>query len=223
MHAHTWGARADEAVQAGLQPQGTYWYLDTRRHELESVAWRGWQGRLRRAAPALDQRLKADPHQCCVHGDAKAANMLWEGGELAMCDFQYCGKSCAAKDLAYLLCCAASDGDRHEAAHLETYLAELLPLLPAERGAAAAAAAARAPPPPVPPPPSLRSFQAALDVAYCDLCRWMCGWGMWGCEFLVPRVQRILARIDGGSDLGSEAAYVAAVSRAYPTVHSAAS
>lgn len=31
MHAEYWGSRADAAVsQGGLQPQGCYWYLDTR-------------------------------------------------------------------------------------------------------------------------------------------------------------------------------------------------
>ena len=61
MHGHTWGARADAAVAAGAQPQGCYWYLDTRLDEMDSISQRGWTGRLRRAARALDERLKADP------------------------------------------------------------------------------------------------------------------------------------------------------------------
>eukprot|EP00121_Abeoforma_whisleri_P007459 Awhi_evm1s6812 len=38
-HATTWGhKKCDEAVtKMGLQPQGGYWYLDTRLDELEDV------------------------------------------------------------------------------------------------------------------------------------------------------------------------------------------
>ena len=196
------GARADAAVAAGAQPQGCYWYLDTRLDEMDSISQRGWTGRLRRAARALDERLKADPNQSCVHGDCKSANMLWDGEQLAMCDFQYFGKACPMKDMAYLLCCAAADGAAHEAAHLQAYLRVLNPIL-AARGEA---------------PPSLDSLVSALDVAYADLCRWMCGWGMWGDSFLVPRVQATLERLDGGVDLGSEEAYREAVATVFPVL-----
>ncbi len=38
---------------------------------------RGWEGRLRLAARAIDERLKADPHQTVCHGDPKEENMLF--------------------------------------------------------------------------------------------------------------------------------------------------
>ena len=77
MHAHTWGPRADRWVaEGGLQPQGTYWHLDTRPDELAAMSTVGLNGRLRLAARGLDRRLKADRYQAVVHGDAKAGNIL---------------------------------------------------------------------------------------------------------------------------------------------------
>ena len=157
MHGQTWGARADAAVAAGLQPQGSYWYLDTRPDEWDMMPSRGWEGRLRRMARALDERLKADPHQCIVHGDTKSDNMVWDSGVLSMCDFQYCGKATPMKDLAYLLCCAANDGSDHEAEHLRAYLEVLRGVL-LSRGE---------------PPPSPESLQATLELSYCDLARYL--------------------------------------------------
>ena len=120
-------ARADAAVAKGLQAQGCYWHLDTRPDEWESMPERGWQGRLKHAAKALDRRLKGDPSQCCVHGDLKADNMCFDGQAVGMCDFQYCGKACAAKDLAYLLCCAADEGcSRQSSEKYATYFSWLM-------------------------------------------------------------------------------------------------
>lgn len=80
MHAEYWGARADAAVaptpEGGLQTQGCYWYLDTRPDEHAAMPTRGWEGRLRLAAKAIDLRLKLDPLQTICHGDAKKENML---------------------------------------------------------------------------------------------------------------------------------------------------
>ena len=116
MHALYWGdARADAAVASGLNPQGTYWYLDTRPDEYDKMPTDGWEGRLKLAAKAIDERLKADPHQTIVHGDAKNANMYFNPGaggdetpRVSVYDFQYCGKANPMKDLAYLVTCSAS-------------------------------------------------------------------------------------------------------------------
>ena len=120
LHGHTWGSRADAFVARGLQPRGSYWYLDTRLDEWEAMPQQGWEGRLRRAARAIDRRLLDDTYQCIIHGDAKADNMNFdEEGAVSMCDFQYCGRESPMKDLAYLLCCASESGcspassDRH--------------------------------------------------------------------------------------------------------------
>ena len=116
MHALYWGdARADAAVASGLNPQGTYWYLDTRPDEYNKMPTDGWEGRLKLAAKAIDERLKDDPHQTIVHGDAKNANMYFNPGgggdetpRVSVYDFQYCGKANPMKDLAYLVTCSAS-------------------------------------------------------------------------------------------------------------------
>jgi hypothetical protein len=112
MHAQYWGSRADTAVgtsaDGGLQAQGCYWYLDTRPDEWNAMPTRGWEGRLRLAARAIDLRLKADPLQSICHGDAKSANILFDGGEPLLYDFQYCGKAPPTKDLAYFLACGSN-------------------------------------------------------------------------------------------------------------------
>ncbi len=205
MHARHWGAaRADEAVGAGLQPQGTYWYLDTRPDEHEAMPRRGWEGRLRLAARAIDARLKADPMQTIVHGDAKDANMLLlAGGEAAFYDFQYCGKAPPTKDLAYALTCA-SDVPALEARMLSCYRDELCARLRSDAHR-----------PPAAPPPTLAQLEASLELAYCDLGRWMSGWGWWGND-LRDKIEPVLDRLDGGKPLKSEAAYEEAVRREFP-------
>ena len=158
LHALYWGVQADEALTDGLQPQGCYWHLDTRLDELERwTDTEGFEGRLRRAARAIDKRLKADRHQTICHGDAKSKNMLFEeDGTASMYDFQYVGKASPGKDLAYCLICT-----RHElspdcqATFLTHYLGELRPLLEA-RGDAA---------------PSFDELQCCYFLSVCDLVR----------------------------------------------------
>ena len=95
----------------------------------------GWMGRLRLAARAIDLRLKADPLQSVCHGDAKGANIVYATGEGGAAvplvyDFQYCGKACVAKDLAYFFNVEASASE--EQALLRRYHAELSGLLRAQ-------------------------------------------------------------------------------------------
>ena len=214
-HALHWGAaRCDAAVAGGLQAQGCYWYLDTRIGEWEGIGERGLSGRLRAAARAIDTRLRASsmlPTVC--HGDAKAANMLrGAAGELAMCDFQYCGKASCGKDIAYMLTCALDGGAAVEARFLAAYLDQLRCALAASRAAGGGADT-----PPSAPPPTEAQLRAALDLSYCDLYRWMLGWGCWGnAGELEAKVARVVTKIDGGTRLASAAAYDAAVAAAFP-------
>ena len=200
LHAATWGEKADIMVAGGLQPVGGYWHLDTRPDEHAAMPRRGWEGRLKRAARAIDARLKRDRMQCCVHGDAKEANMIWStalngGARVSMYDFQYCGKAPPTVDLAYFLCVAAGCG--HDDDHVRFYHRELMERLPpdVER-------------------PSLSEFLDSLSLAFCDFQRFMSGWGNWGCD-LSTEVTSVLDRLDGGKDLGSEDAYDEAVMREF--------
>ena len=54
-----------------------YWHLDTRSEEHAQMSGKGWMGRLKLAARAIDARLKLDPIQTVCHGDAKGANILY--------------------------------------------------------------------------------------------------------------------------------------------------
>ena len=109
------------------QPIGSYWHLATRRTEHANMSTRGWEGRLKMAACAINERLQRDTMQCCIHGDAKEANMLFihkdgkkkkcgggrnsDGGggiTVGMYDYQYCGKAPPTVDLAYYFCVSTS-------------------------------------------------------------------------------------------------------------------
>lgn len=208
LHATYWGSRADEAVaEGGLHEQGCYWHLDTRLEELER--WtdeQGFEGRLRRAARAIDARLKADKHQTICHGDSKSENMLFSNGgrDVSMYDFQYVGKASPGKDLAYCLICSRDLNEAAQVAYLEHYLAELRPLLEAQGDT----------------PPSLEELRLAYGLGVCDLSRWMVGWNRqyWASfrRTMQPRCEPTLRAVDGGRLLASEEAYREAIFSAFP-------
>ncbi|GKY91630.1 hypothetical protein MPSEU_000134900 [Mayamaea pseudoterrestris] len=198
LHASHWGEECvDEIVeQVGLQKQGSYWYLDTRPDEHDNMPSKGWEGRLKRAARAIDSRLTRDDMQCLIHGDAKDANvMMTDSGSVVMCDFQYLGKGPPTKDLAYFFYTAVDV--KNETETLQYYLHELSGMLPADAT-----------------PPTLAQVQESLDLAFCDFTRFMSGWGYWGGN-MENRVRAVLDRLDNGKDLGSEEAYEAAMHREF--------
>jgi hypothetical protein len=187
-HDAFWAPRPAELD--GLQPQGTYWYLDTRLGgEFANMPAAGWEGRLRAAARALDERCKRDALQTCVHGDAKAANFFVrtarDGALVAQAfDFQYAGLAPPTKDLAYFLGTAtdAAHGSAAETALLERYLATLSERLRL-RGVE---------------PPTMRALRGSLDVASADLARFLVGWGWWARPSLRARTVALLDELDGG-------------------------
>lgn len=91
----------------GLWPEGTYWHLATRLDELAIDPGR---------ARALDRMLGEARYQTIVHGDAKEANFCFtpDNKLVAAVDFQYAGRGCGMKDLAYLL-------HGHAERHVDTY------------------------------------------------------------------------------------------------------
>jgi len=86
-----------------LWASGTYWHLATRPDELTRLA--SEDPSLWRAAKAIDAKLEQSKFQTLVHGDAKLANFCFspDGTSVAAVDFQYVGRGCGMKDLAYFI------------------------------------------------------------------------------------------------------------------------
>ncbi len=143
-HARFLGDRAE-----GLWPEGTYWHLATRLDELAAI--RDLQ--IRATARDLDAALSGARYQTILHGDAKEANFCFtrDGRAVAAVDFQYAGRGCAMKDVAYLL-------HGHADTHLDTYFRALRPLLGDEGNAVEA------------------EWRALYRVAQLDLRRFLAGW-----------------------------------------------
>ncbi|MGC4094312.1 MAG: phosphotransferase [Polyangiaceae bacterium] len=85
----------------GLWKVGCYWHLGTRPDELAAMA----DVELRRAAPAIDLKLRGARFVTLVHGDAKLENFCFDepGSRVAAVDFQYVGAGVGVKDVAYFL------------------------------------------------------------------------------------------------------------------------
>ena len=83
----------------GLWSTGTYWHLDTRPDEFNSME----EGVLKDSASRLDQLLENCEFKTLVHGDAKVANFCFskDDKQVAAVDFQYIGGGCGMKDVAY--------------------------------------------------------------------------------------------------------------------------
>lgn len=108
----------------GLWPEGTYWHLATRPEELEQMH----NSALKRAAHGIDDRLKRATFQTLVHGDAKLANFCFGDTErVAAVDFQYVGRGCGMKDVAYLIssCFDEQTCERYEKELLHHYFNQL--------------------------------------------------------------------------------------------------
>lgn len=93
----------------GLWEEGTYWHLNTRPDELKAID----RNDIRDAAPGIDRVLKEVQYVTIVHGDAKLANFCFskDGESVAAVDFQYVGKGCGMKDVAYFLGSCVSENE----------------------------------------------------------------------------------------------------------------
>lgn len=109
----------------GLWPIGTYWHLNTRHKELESMP----DGVLKARASELDRRLNECQYQCIVHGDAKVANFCFsqDMNSVAAVDFQYVGGGVGIKDVAYFLgsCLDETTIEQYESVLLSSYFSAL--------------------------------------------------------------------------------------------------
>lgn len=140
-HATFLNSKAD-----GLWECGTYWHLDTRPDELAALN----DHALRQAAPLIDQKLKQCRYQTLVHGDAKLANFCFQPDSLPLIsvpsdssirksstlkslanvsavDFQYVGRGCGMKDVAYFIgsCLNEDECEAMESQLLDHYFAVL--------------------------------------------------------------------------------------------------
>jgi len=214
-HAATWQSQHSNNNNNNsdgrlLQPTGSYWHLDTRPDEWKDMPRSGWQGRLKLAAKAIDERLKRDPLQCFVHGDCKDANILYyshgnNGGgddevEMAFCDFQYTGHGPPSRDLSYFFCSSHVDDADEQDALLDIYHQDLTQLLKATN--------------PTQTLPTRQQLEDSKELAFCDFCRFMCGWGFWGYD-LSKQVTATLDKLDGGKALKSQDDYEEAVRRVF--------
>ena len=112
------------ASAEGLWPIGTYWHLDTRPDEWERMENQS----LKQSAKAIDTHLNNAWYQTIVHGDAKLANFCFHAnGQVAAVDFQYVGRGCGMKDVAYCIssCFEDDDCERYEEELLNHYFSQL--------------------------------------------------------------------------------------------------
>lgn len=149
----------DESLN-GLWQKGSYWHLETRPEELEALT----DIRLKNLAPKIDAILNECEYKTLLHGDAKLANFCFShSGEVAALDFQYTGKGCAMKDLAYFMSSAFGESDlaKYEEEILGQYFSELKKFFPAK---------------------SLmfrnleREWRYLYPIAYTDFYRFLKGW-----------------------------------------------
>jgi len=159
---------AFHATFLGASPEplwrvGTYWHLGTRPDELRALS----DPALRRAAPALDERLNRARFKTFVHGDAKLQNFCFGrgGAAVAAVDFQYAGGGVGVKDVAYFLtsCLSAGELERHAEAHLDEYFDALREAL-TSHGLAAGSAAVEL------------EWRELYPFACADFYRFLCGW-----------------------------------------------
>lgn len=131
----------------GLWECGTYWHLDTRPDELAALN----DIPLRQAAPLIDQKLRQCQYQTLVHGDAKLANFCFQPNNhsldsshqdhhsqgqhphthqpsVAAVDFQYVGRGCGMKDVAYFIgsCLNEDECEAMESQLLDYYFGVLI-------------------------------------------------------------------------------------------------
>lgn len=106
---------------------GSYWHLDTRPDELAALE----DVSLRKAAPLIDQQLRQCRYQTLIHGDAKLANFCFTADVpkpgVAAVDFQYAGRGCGMKDVAYFIgsCLLEEECEALETPLLDYYFSRL--------------------------------------------------------------------------------------------------
>ena len=173
-HATFLNTKADDLWECG-----TYWHLDTRPDELAALKDRA----LRQAAPLIDQKLRDGRYQTLVHGDAKLANFCFRPDHsslnssnqhfpprVAAVDFQYVGRGCGMKDVAYFIgsCLNSRDCETMTSQLLDYYFSVLIDRVVQQNSRINAAELER-------------EWRALYPVAWADFHRFIKGWspGHW--------------------------------------------
>ena len=163
----------------GLWECGTYWHLNTRPDELAALN----DVALRRAAPLIDQKLRQCRYQTLVHGDAKLANFCFRPNSsspnstttdssprVAAVDFQYIGRGCGMKDVAYFIgsCLNEEECEAMESQLLDYYFSVLIDRVAQKHGSVNTAELEH-------------EWRALYPVAWADFHRFIKGWspGHW--------------------------------------------
>lgn len=164
----------------GLWPIGTYWHLATRPDEFASMK----AGSLKQFAKLIDDRLNDATYQTLVHGDAKLANFCFadrDQDRVAAVDFQYVGRGCGMKDVAYFISSCLSE---HEAAEqqrsLLSYYFERLHEAITIRNVEIDFEALK------------YEWQELYSFAWADFCRFLSGWspGHWKLNTYSDRITK---------------------------------
>lgn len=162
-----------------LWETGTYWHLATRPEELEVLK----DSALKKAASKIDAKLTSACFQTLVHGDAKLANFCFSEDKknVAAVDFQYVGKGCGMKDVAYFIgsCMDDVDSEKHEEEILDYYFLELENALIRQQKALNV-------------DQLIAEWRLLYPVAWADFHRFLKGWspGHWKINSYSERVTR---------------------------------
>jgi hypothetical protein len=180
---HAFGWHNNLEHRYSLQPEGGYWYIQTRLEELKMMR-KEWV-RLQIAAPAI-AALCNGKHTgwTLVHGDFKAENLMFskatesEPARCAAVDFQYVGGGYGAKDLVMLVVCGGNmgiddleHGKELEAKVLTCYFRYLeLELKRVHQGAQQLRSTKKI---------TLELLKTQYELALLDFVRFLAGWGFW--------------------------------------------
>lgn len=160
-----------------LWETGTYWHLAMRPEELEVLT----DVALKNAAFKIDQVLSDASYQTLVHGDAKLANFCFseDKKQVAAVDFQYVGKGCGMKDVAYFIgsCMNEQDSEKYEEEVLNYYFTELEKALAHQQKAVNVV-------------DLITEWRLMYPVAWADFHRFLKGWspGHWKINSYSERV-----------------------------------
>ncbi|MEM8668102.1 MAG: phosphotransferase [Planctomycetota bacterium] len=149
---------------SGLWPVGTYWHLETRPDEFAAMR----NGPLKEYADLIDRRLSNATFQTLVHGDAKLANFCFSDRNhtpVAAVDFQYVGRGCGMKDVAYFIssCLDEREAAAQQDSLLAFYFGQLKSALQSARHAIEFNALER-------------EWRDLYPIAWADFCRFLLGW-----------------------------------------------